>query len=72
MGTVFGGAVTANGGMLISSAGQIAALQGQGVDVAAALTAWGTGCWIAVLPVAIVAFVCAFFLKPPAIPAKDK
>jgi len=67
MATVFGGAVAANGGQLISSASQLQALAGQGVDVSAVLDAWGTGCWIAILPVAVVALICSFFLKPPEI-----
>jgi MFS family permease len=72
MATIFGGAVAANGGQLVSSAGQLTALAAQGVDVAAALNAWGTACWIVVLPVGIVAFICAFFLKPPAVPEGKK
>jgi MFS family permease len=67
MATVFGGAVAANGGQLVASAGQLTALAGQGVDVAAALGAWGTACWVAVLPVAAVALICSFFLKPPVV-----
>jgi len=63
MATVFGGAVAANGGQLISSAGQLLSMPPQ--VATAALNAWGTACWEAVLPVAIVSFVCAFFLKPP-------
>jgi len=61
MATVFGGAVAANGGQLISSASQLAQL---GEGAGPALNAWGTACWVAVLPVAAVALVCSFFLKP--------
>jgi hypothetical protein len=67
MATVFGGAVAANGGQLVASAGQLAALAGEGIDVGAVLGAWGTACWVAVLPVALVAFICSFFLRPPTV-----
>ncbi|MDR0515337.1 MAG: hypothetical protein LBG81_09320, partial [Coriobacteriaceae bacterium] len=69
MGTVFGGAVSANGGALIASVGQLEHMPVEAA--AAALNAWGTACWMAVLPVAAVALVCAFFLKPKDVPQKQ-
>lgn len=72
MATVFGGAVTSNGGQMVASVGQLNALAREGVDVASALSAWGDACWQVVLPVAVVALICAFFLRPPALSEAPK
>jgi MFS family permease len=64
MSTAFGGAVAANGGQLIASASQLKQMPPEIAQKS--LDAWGIGCLEAVLPVAVVALVCAFFLKPSA------